>query len=72
MHINKLLARNAEIAPGAVELMIHQVADAFHISMDTYTQMKKFLLLIPCISIHSSGMNAINIKKVSGDTGQAA
>ena len=47
MHINKLFARKAATAPTVVELMIHQVVDTFHTSMETYTQRKNFFLLMP-------------------------
>ena len=72
MVINKLLARKAAMPPGKVELMIHHVVDTFHINMDTYVQMKKFLLLMPCISIQNNGTKATKMRKVSGDTGHAA
>ena len=72
MLISKLFARNAPMAPGSVELMIHQVVDTFQMSMAKYTQRKKFRLLMPCSSIHKSGMKAMKMRKVSGETGQAA
>jgi len=72
MHISRLFARNAPIAPGNVELIIHQVVDTFQNSMAKYIHRKKFLLLMPCISIQSNGMKAIKIRKVSGEMGQAA
>ena len=72
MHISRLFARNAPIAPGNVELMIHQVVETFQKSMAKYIHRKKFLLLMPCISIQNNGMKAKKIKKVSGEIGQAA
>src|SRR6185436_1867986 len=72
MHISRLLARNAPIAPGNVELMIHQVVETFQNSIAKYTHRKKLLLLMPCISIQNNGMNAKKIRKVSGEIGQAA
>ena len=60
------------MAPGKVELMIHQVVDMFQINIATYVHIKKFLRLMPCISIHNNGTNATKIRNVSGETGQAA
>jgi hypothetical protein len=70
--MSKLFARKAAMPPGNVELIIHQVVDTFHISMATYVQRKKFLLLIPCNSIHNNGMNATKMRKVRGETGHDA
>jgi hypothetical protein len=71
MHIRRLFATIAEIPPGTVELITHQVVAPFHISIDKKIHKKNFLLDIPCASIQNKGTNAIKIRKVSGDTGHA-
>jgi len=71
-HISRLLAIKAAIEPTSVEFHIHQVAAVFQVSMARKHSRKKNLLCTIFSARYSSGIKAINIKKVNGDTGQAA
>jgi hypothetical protein len=72
IHINKLLAKNAAIAPGGDANHIHQVVLTFQINMARYKQPKYLALLIFKLLKCNSGINAKKIRKVNGDIGQAA
>lgn len=72
MHMSRLLASMAAMPPGTVEFMIHHVVDTFQMSIAKYVQRKNGLLFGFWSSSQNNGVNAMKIKKVSGETGQAA
>jgi hypothetical protein len=66
------LAKNAPRAPGTEALIIHQVVAMFQVNIARYVSAKNFFRLLVTDSIHSKGIHATKINKVSGDTGQDA
>jgi hypothetical protein len=68
----KLFARKAATAPGSEAFHIHQVVATFQMNILIYTSPKNLPVLFTLVSIHSKGIQAIKIRKVNDDTGQAA
>jgi len=62
----------AAILPISVEFQIHQVVQAFQIKCARKLYQKKWDFFKPLSAINSKGTNPKKIKKVKGDTGQAA
>ena len=62
----------AATLPTSVEFHIHQVVKAFQTSIAIKEYRKNLFLLVTTDAIKSSGIKPAKIKKVSGDTGQAA
>ena len=67
-----LLANMAAMPPGTVEFMIHHVVETFQMSIARYVHRKKTLRRGFWFSSHNKGMKPTKIKKVRGETGQAA
>jgi hypothetical protein len=62
----------AAILPTSVEFHIHQVLPIFQIKIAAKQYQKKCIFLVLFSAIKNSGQIAIKIKKLSGETGQAA
>ena len=62
----------AAMLPTSVEFQIHQVLPKFQIKIAEKQCQKKMDFLLLFSAIYISGQNPIKIKKVKGETGQAA
>ncbi len=68
----RLLTKNALIPPGIVLLAIHQVVSTFHNITVIKVYPKNFFQLVTCSVSLNMGSQAMKIRKVRGEVGQAA
>lgn len=71
MHIKKLLAMIAPMAPAAVEFQIHQVVPAFQINMLSKEKRKKRIWFASSSAINKRGTQATKISGVKPASGHA-